>query len=616
MAFISDNNDKLRVLQATPIERLIADHVAIKPKGREFVCICPFHDDHRPSMTIVPAKQIFKCFACGAGGDAFDFVMRYHQMSFREALEFLAERASIKLTARKRQAGDGAPADEAPGVSRQDLIAANQFAAEYFRAILRHAEHGAAARAVLARREVPEAMVERFGLGAAADKWDGLALTVAKHGKPVEPFIAAGLLRRRENGQGLYDGFRNRVMFPITDQLGRVIAFGARRINDEDEPKYLNSPDSAVFSKSQTLYALPLAVPAIRALAKDDHAGTVIVTEGYMDTIACHQAGIENAVATLGTALTPQNGRILSRLAKTVVLLFDGDAAGQKAADRAIEVLFGAPIDVKIATLSTLRGVVAKDPDELLKQPGGKDSLLALVRDATDALVYRFDRLRHSAKGLGLSAASALIDAEIERLVELGLADVSPLRHRKIVLALASIAGVNEPTLAAQIAEVTSRKRVSNRSASTPEPPTIRLQNDCQRVLACLLADPSLAADAPREALSSILSPANIAHPVLEKVAQSLDSMLQGGNASSTQAVLAALDDADARAAVTTLVAEIHRMISNEPSRLRLAFMDALARATRDTLVAQAKAAPSFAERIRLTQLAQEAQRRAHSAAS
>lgn len=614
MAFISDNNDKLRVLQATPIERLIADHVAIKPKGREFVCVCPFHDDHRPSMTIVPAKQIFKCFACGAGGDAFDFVMRYHQMSFREALEFLAERASIKLTPRKRQPGEAAEAG--PVVPRADLIAANQFAAEFFRAILRHAEHGAAARAVLARREVPEAMIERFGLGAAADKWDGLALTVAKHEKPVEPFIAAGLLRRRENGQGLYDGFRNRLMFPITDQLGRVIAFGARRINEADEPKYLNSPDSAVFSKSQTLYALPQAVPAIRATAKGDHAGTVIVTEGYMDTIACHQAGVENAVATLGTALTPQNGRVLSRLAKSVVLLFDGDEAGQKAADRAVEVLFSAPIDVKIATLSTLKGVVAKDPDELLKQPGGKDLLLNLVQDAREALAYRFERLRERTRGLGLSAAAALIDAEIERLVDLGLADVSPLRHRKIVLTLASIAGVDERTLAAQIAEVTSRKRASNRSANATGVHTIRLQNDCQRVLACLLADPTLAADAPRDDLSSILSPANIAHPVLEKAASALDSMLQAGNASSTQAVLAALDEDDARAAVTTLVAEIHRMISNEPSRLRSAFSEALARATRDALVARAKAAPSFAERIRLTQLAQEAQRRAHSAAS
>lgn len=601
------NDDKLKVLQATQIERLIADHLTLKAKGRELVGLCPFHDDQRPSMTVVPSKQIYKCFSCGAGGDAITFVMDYHHLSFFEALKYLAERAGIELKPRARSGYPPGGSDDRPSVSKSDLVAANQFAADYFKVILRHPEHGASARAVLERRAVSPAMIEQFGLGASADKWDGLAIMVGRKGLPVEPFIAAGLLRARENGHGHYDAFRNRLMFPITDQLGRVVAFGARRLNDADEPKYLNSADSPVFSKSGTLYALPQALAAIR------QSQTAIITEGYMDTIACHQAGVANAIATLGTALTPTNAKILSRLCRTVVLLFDGDEAGQRAADRAVEILFSSSIDVKIATLSSLKpttlgsGVplpVPKDPDELLKQEGGKERLLALMDAAPRGLDYRMSRFASTLPPpADVGARARAIEEELEKLVEVGLADLPPERRVVIERRVGALINVDEHLIRRKVSELGSR-RLSNRGATTTSREEIRAGNASQRVLACLLAEPVLAQSLPREQRVAILSPALIAHRTLEKVAKLLDSMLDSGNALSTQSVMAHLDDPAMRSAVTSLVAELHRMTSHEPSRLRSAFEDERRRAWHDALVLQAQGAATLAERIRITQLA------------
>ncbi len=597
------HDDKLKVLQATPIERLIGEHLTLKPKGRELVGLCPFHDDQNPSMFVVPAKQLYKCFSCGAGGDAITFVMDYHQMSFREALAFLAERAGIKLTPWRGRA-QGEREDQAPTVSRGEIIEANQFAAEYFKAILRHPEHGAGAREVIARRGVSPEMVEKFALGAAADKWDGLALTVASKQRAVEPFIAAGLLRRRENASGVYDVFRNRLMFPITDQLGRVIAFGARRINDADEPKYLNSSDSPAFSKSGTIYALPLAVPAIRA------AGAAIITEGYMDTIACHQAGITSAVATLGTALTPTHAKVLARLGKTLYLLFDGDEAGQRAADRAVEVLFASNMDVKIATLSSLKGVQAKDPDELLKLPDGRARFDEMLKSAKDALQYRFERFATTLRGLGVAARGALIDAEMRRIAELGLAKMSPPLQIMTARHIASITGVDVDDILKQIKQIDRGLGPSKPSATALQiagAAVVRASTPAQRVLAYLLNDPSLASELSVEQRRGMLSPEAIAHPLLEKVAIRLDSMLDAGNSMSTQSVMAALDDPSLSSAVTSLVAEITRMTSNEPSRLRPAFAAEVGRAWHDVLMARAQATMDRDEKFRLVRRAKAA---------
>lgn len=561
------SDDKLRVLQATDIVRLVADHLALKPKGREFVGLCPFHEDHKPSMCVVPHKQIYHCFSCGAGGNAIDFVVNYHQMGFREALEFLADRAAIKLTPFKRRAEGAEPSSSVP---RKVLVDANVFASEYFSAILRHEQHGAAARAILKRRGVSPEIIEQFGLGAAADKWDGLALTASHKNLDEATLLAAGLLKKRDNGSGVYDAFRNRIIFPIHDVIGRVIAFGARRIDDADEPKYLNSPETPLFSKSATLYGLHHAAPAIRT------SGVAIVTEGYMDTIACHQAGISNVVATLGTALTTDGARTLARFCKTVVLLFDGDEAGQRAADRAVEVLFGAAIDVKIATLSSLAtgdGEAPKDPDELLKQPGGKERLIALIKGGQDALAYRFVRLRSKMASAGLSARAAAIDAEIQRLAQLGLAELSPIRQQMIIRSIAVLANVDEQTIKQAVqAENAKRTRASNGYAAPVKRLALASLSAAERTLACVLLDPLLMRELTPSQRSAILAPARLPNEVMKNVAVTLDRLESCGKPIDTQVVLSAIDDPPTNGAVTGLVAELERMIDQSQTQLRVHF--------------------------------------------
>ncbi len=433
----ADNNDVERVKDATDIVRLIGEHVALKPKGREFVGLCPFHNDKNPSMNVIPAKQIFHCFVCGTGGDSLSFVQKFHKMEFREALEYLAERAGMELT--KRSATSGAAAG---GTTRADVLAANAFAAQFFAELLRK-DAGKAARDVIERRGISPAMVSQFMLGVSPDGWNGLM--TAFQAKRLDPraFFDAGLLKKRDGAEGAYDAFRNRLMFPIQDQIGRVIAFGARKIKDEDEPKYLNSPETRLFNKSATLYALSHAAKPIQTQR------TAIITEGYTDVIACHQAGFANVVATLGTALTREHAGVLRRLCDRVILLFDGDDAGQRAADRAVEVFFAEELDVSIATLSKVTD--AKDPDELLKREGGAETFRAALEGATDLLEYRFARLRSKLSGVGMAAMGRGLKEEIARLVELGLNEVEPIRQKLIVKRLAAVADLDEATVMSAI---------------------------------------------------------------------------------------------------------------------------------------------------------------------
>lgn len=465
-----DSNDRDRILDASDIADVVGEHCALKPKGREYVCLCPFHDDRNPSMYVVPHKQIFHCFVCGAGGNAIDFVMRYHGMGFREALELLANKAGVELTKRQptrrgvtgeTSGGGGGGGDEA---SRDDIARANAFALEFYRSVLQHKAHGEAARAVIAKRGIAEEMVEAFAIGAAPERFDGLVRTIEARKLDPRPFVAAGLLKPRERAGGHYDALRNRLIFPILDQAGRPIAFGGRIINPEDNPKYLNSPETKLFQKGSTLYGLKQAWPAIR------REKAVVVTEGYTDVIACHQAGFEHVVATLGTALTERHANLLKRVVDRVILLFDGDEAGQRAADRALEVFFREPVDVQIAVLPG-----GGDPDDVLKQPGGEESFQAALDDAVDALDYRFgrfaQRLDKSGLGVGSHARAALIEQDLRRLVELGLPELSPIVQGAIAKRYAKVAGVDEAAVRETLTEArrTARRRPRNRPGSVVE---------------------------------------------------------------------------------------------------------------------------------------------------
>ncbi|MBN8597658.1 MAG: DNA primase [Planctomycetes bacterium] len=559
-----DDGEKQRVRDASDIVRIIGEVVALKPKGREYAGLCPFHDDHNPSMGVVPHKQIFHCFVCGASGDVFTFVRKFHRMEFREALEYLAQRAGIELKPRRRDAAE----QGGDGVSRSQIHEANAVAAEFFKAVYNHPEHGRAARAIVEKRAISPAMVEKFGIGASPDRFDGLLLTIRSKQLDPRAFAEAGLLRTKAETGHMYDTFRNRLMFPISDMIGRTIAFGGRKIDEEEEPKYLNSPESRVFNKSATLFGFAQASRAIQVQR------TAVITEGYTDTIACHQAGMENVVATLGTALTREHAVILRRLCDRVVLLFDGDDAGQRAADRAAEIFFAEPLDVVVATLE--RFTDAKDPDELLKREGGLDVLRKAVGAGVDVLRYRFARVARSVEGGGIAVRSRAVEEEVSRLADLGLSDVEPVRRRMIVRELARLADIGEETIARAIPAARGARKRPDAPASPQDPrpaasPVARLANGplktLEALLGCALCDPSLLATLDATG-RKMLAPDRFESPELSELAELTLSVL-GAEAPDFGSLLPRLSSTDSQSAATILQARTERETGGDSERLR-----------------------------------------------
>jgi len=306
-AFFDDSHIQ-QVIASVNIVDLIGRYVALKPKGKDFVGLCPFHDDHKPSFTVSPVKQIFKCFSCGAGGDAIKFMMRREQMTFPEAVENLADQVGVKLPKRR---GDSA----AKGGQRKALEQLARWAARTFRDAYEREDQGKTARDYVQSRDITEETAKKFGLGWAPDRWDYLTQAADADRCDTTGLIKIGLLVERDSG-GCYDRFRQRLIFPVIDALGRVIAFGGRTLGDDDA-KYLNSPESVLFNKSRMLYGLHLAKDRIVK------SRTAVVVEGYIDCVMAHQFGLSNVVATLGTALTPEHTRILARYAERIILVFD-----------------------------------------------------------------------------------------------------------------------------------------------------------------------------------------------------------------------------------------------------------------------------------------------------
>ncbi len=591
------NDDPARVLDATDIVRLIGDVVQLKPKGREHVCLCPFHDDRNPSMYVVPNKQIFYCFVCGAGGNAFEFVKRYHNMNFREALEMLAERAGITLTPwqGKSQSTD---TTETPGVDRADIAHANQQALTFFRGILNHKEHGTTARNIIENRGISSEMVETFLIGAAPDKFDGLEQWAKKKGHDLSHFEAAGLLKCREDGSH-YDALRHRLIFPILDQMGRAIAFGGRILNPDDVPKYLNSPETPLFAKGSTLYGLWQARTALRDTR---HA---IVTEGYTDVIACHQAGICNVVASLGTALTQRHAQVLRRMVDRVTLLFDGDEAGQRAADRAADVFFAEPIDVRIAVIED-----GNDPDDLLKGERGVEAFHALIEAADDATAFRITRLSQKLTAndhaTGSMARTQIIEQEAIRLVELGLNTLSPMRRQTMIRHLARLAGVDERAVCTEIVHAERRLREARARAAqhaqdgsealiADHPPvSVGPLPSADWLLGCLLIEPKLAAEHTPEGEDNASWAPSLAQvgDALQKSAYGSDPLkairarvataLTEGRGESVSEMLLTCEDEAQRRALTALATRVELETAGDKDRLQTLFHDVARQCARE----------------------------------
>jgi len=353
------------VKERADIVDVVGEHVVLKKKGREFVGVCPFHDDSKPSMTVSPQKQFYYCFSCGAGGNSIKFLMEFQRQSFSDVVLDLARRYQLPV-----ETVDGPQQERLrQQLSRRDqLHRALALASGWFRSQLKSASGADALAYLRDQRGLSEATMETFELGYAPDQWDGL-LKHLQHVEGLSPELleSAGLVVPRKGGNGFYDRFRGRVIVPIRDRQGRVIGFGGRSLDGSD-PKYLNSPETEVFEKGKHLFGLDQAANAIR---KDDRA---VVVEGYFDVIALHAAGVTNAVASLGTALSSQQITQLCRCSdgKRIVLNFDADRAGIRAANRAIGEVEQLALQGQLE-LRVLHTPSGKDPDEYLKDHGAGD---------------------------------------------------------------------------------------------------------------------------------------------------------------------------------------------------------------------------------------------------
>lgn len=335
------------------IEDVIGSYITLKRAGTNLKGLCPFHSEKTPSFVVYKDTQSYYCFGCGAGGDVINFIMRQENMDYVSAVEFLAKRAGITLPDFSENAHEG------PGRAR--ILQMNVEAAKYFRNMLFDDKIGAPARQYLiGKRALSSSVVKHFGLGYAPLEWKGLRDHLRSLGFTYEEMVAGNLCNKSDKYENnVYDSFRGRVMFPIIDVSGNIVAFGGR-VLDDSKPKYLNSADTPAFKKSKNLFALNYA--------RNSDEDTFIICEGYMDVIALHAAGFTNAIATLGTAITSEHARIIKRYVSKVILAYDGDEAGRKASDRAIGLLTEAGVDSRILVMKG-----AKDPDEFIKKYGREE---------------------------------------------------------------------------------------------------------------------------------------------------------------------------------------------------------------------------------------------------
>ncbi len=406
------------VKERADIVDVVGEHVVLKKKGREFVGVCPFHDDKSPSMTVSPAKQFYYCFSCGAGGNAIKFLMELQRLSFSDVVLELARKYQLPVETLE------GPQQERlrQQLSRRDqLHKALALAAGWFRSQLRSPEGAAALAYLREQRGLSETTLESFGLGYAPERWDGLLNHLQQvEGLAPELLEAAGLVVPRRGGDGFYDRFRHRVMVPICDRQGRIIGFGGRSL-DGGEPKYLNSPETEVFEKGKHLFGLDKAVNSIR---KDDRA---VVVEGYFDVIALHAAGITNAVAALGTALSSQQITQLCRCCdgKRLILNFDTDGAGVRAAQRAIGEVEQLALQGQLE-LRVLHLPAGKDPDEFLKEHGAGE-YRSLLDQAPLWLDWQIDQVL---EGRDLARSDQFQQSVSELVMLLGKLPASAVRSR------------------------------------------------------------------------------------------------------------------------------------------------------------------------------------------
>lgn len=534
---------------------VIGRYVDLKKSGRNFKGRCPFHEEKTPSFNVNPERQIFHCFGCQVGGNAMSFLMRYENLSFPEAVRALGKECGVEVP--ENDSGQH-------GVSEQ-LFAANEHAQQFYRRSLASKE-GERAKAYLADRGLDQQAIETFGIGYAPDSWDELGKQLTRCEVSEAQAIAAGLLVERESrdrdagrkpgARGSYARLRGRVVFPIRDVRDRIVGFGGRAISADQEPKYLNTPESPIFHKRDALYGFPQALEGIRKQRR------AIVCEGYFDRIALARAGLTESLATCGTALTEGHAREMSRRTEQIVLLFDGDTAGQNAVEKALQVLLPTGIRVRAALLPP-----GDDPDSFLNQHG-PDALRKLVERAPDAIEIVIQNAQK--RGCSAPAEKAAVVSQVAPLVALFK---DPVERVEYARRLAMVTGTDPAAVETVVrgAQSKSRARESRMSA--------RLERE-----AGVFPEPRLVekrAPAREEQHLHLLTQLAYLHPTLlsEAVRKRIDELVPEG---SWKAILVLLIDAaqdgrlDDSGAIDFELLE-HQLDGEAAARLRRVVVDDLA---------------------------------------
>jgi DNA primase len=537
----------------TDIAQLVGERVALQSRrgGRELMGLCPFHDDHNPSLRVDPDRQSYKCWSCGEGGDCFTFVQKMENVAFPEALELLATRAGLEMPRRSglggNSNGDGKP-------TRKELFDVLKWAESEFYTCLKTSSEAAAAREYLKSRNFGPETIEKFRLGYAP--LDGQFLQRRGRDRFNRAQLAAvRLIAQRSEGDGFYEYFRGRVMFPIRDASARTVAFGGRvlpGVGSPDAPKYLNSADSPLFAKNKLVFALDVARPAI---AERD---SCVVMEGYADCIMAHQFGISNAVATLGTALTENHVGVLKRFTRKVVLVFDGDQAGRDAAEKSLPRFLSQEVDLRILTLTT-----EKDPADFLTA-NGAEAFGQLLDSAPEAWEYK---LRLSIERHGLASIEAR-DSIVDEMLE--LFRQSPgfrgsIRENIVLNRLAFRTGFKEDELRKKLAagrrksatqkpavpsSQISGGKIPDSKSTTQSAPTSAVSKLERELLECAISDPAAIA-----ALQEIVAIEDFRDEAHRRLLALCYRLAESGTSASYENVIAATEEADLKSLLVTLEA-------------------------------------------------------------
>lgn len=419
------------------ITEIASSYVNLKRHGRNMVGLCPFHGEKTPSFNIYTENGSFYCFGCGAGGDVITFIMKIENLDYVEAVKFLAQRAGMEMPENTY--------DDSLSKLRMRIYEANREAARFFHATLL-SQRGQSGLNYLRGRALSDRTIRHFGLGFADDDWNSLCNHLKNKGFSEYEIYSANLAFKRKSGNGIYDRFVNRVMFPIIDLRGNVIAFGGRIMTDE-KPKYLNTSDTPVFKKSENLFSLNNA--------KSSGTRTLILCEGYMDVIALNQAGFTNAVATLGTALTNEQAVLMKRYADEVIICYDADGAGQKATARAIDILRNAGLPIKILTVPS-----GKDPDEFIRSKGenGPAAFKLLIEKCGNDIEYRLMKLKEN---YNLNTTDGKV-AFLNEAVKIVATIESPIERDVFASKLCTELEIDKNAFLEQISKVKRRDRREN----------------------------------------------------------------------------------------------------------------------------------------------------------